>query len=287
MSGIPDARLGLVGQLLPAIADRHAKLFQPPQQRCRVLQIDVVIRRRTGHGIVEVTDVRVIAGDHRVQLAKIELQQCAVPPQMMDQVVAELPMHGLRRQPVAPFRGAAIRVEDVRLHMVGEVVVRIVLHRGIHRGLRAGGVADFLMGERPERCGSIMTRQVGAPGPARGDRPAPGSSQSGHGESRWYRKSAKPAGRSDGRPVSRARPRMPGPALQPPTPPTQRHEPLTPRSRSARPSAADRAAAIRARYAGFDAEQQQIALQAMRHQEMRIALQRLPDQAIVSAWYFR
>ena len=167
MPNLADAGLGLVGQFVPAVADVEAQLFQPPQQRGGVLQIDVVVGRRLGHRVVEVADVLVVARHHRVHFAEVEAQQGAVPPQVMDQVVAQRPVDHLCAKPVAALARAAVGVHDVRLHMVREVVGRVALQRRIHRRLGAFGVADLLMGERPDGLRTIVAGQIG--GPARRD----------------------------------------------------------------------------------------------------------------------
>ncbi|HEX5325742.1 MAG TPA: hypothetical protein VFW75_03650 [Acetobacteraceae bacterium] len=164
MGRIADAGLSLFGQFLPAVADRHAEQFQPPQQRCGVLQVHIVVRRRPRHRLIQIADVGIVTGQCGVKFAEVQLHQCAVPPQMVDQIVAKVPMRHLAGQPVAAFLHAAISVEHMRLDVVGEVVGAIGCQCCVECRFGGGGVADFLVGEGPDGLKAVMSGNVGAPG---------------------------------------------------------------------------------------------------------------------------
>ena len=86
-----------------------------------------------------------------------------MPPQVMDQVVAQRPVDHLTREPLVALARAAVGVQNVRLDVMGEVVGRVVFQSRIDHRLRALGVADFLVGERPDGLGAVIARQVGRP----------------------------------------------------------------------------------------------------------------------------
>jgi hypothetical protein len=109
-----------------------------------------MVRRGPRHRLVEIADLLVIAAKHRVPRAQVQLHQRAMPPQMMDQVVATRPVRDLPGQPVASLPRAAFGLHHMSLHMMGEVVGAIDGERTFNSGFGDGSLARLLMGERPD-----------------------------------------------------------------------------------------------------------------------------------------
>ncbi len=122
-----------------------------------------MVRRRLGHRLVEIADLAVVAFQHRIELAELQLHQGAVPPQVMDQLVAERPVAGLARQPIAPLARPAFHLQHMRLDVMREIVGAVLCDRLVDGALGARGVPGLLMGKGPDRPEQVVARQFGGP----------------------------------------------------------------------------------------------------------------------------
>ena len=89
---VADARLGLVGQFLPARTDVHTQPLQAKQHGRGVLHVDVHVGRGHGQGCSQVAKARVVQIQRRRRITVLQLEQRTVPPQMVLQVVAAFPV---------------------------------------------------------------------------------------------------------------------------------------------------------------------------------------------------
>ena len=154
----------------------------------RVLQVVVMVRRRLGSSALEVADILVIACQDRVALAQVQLHQRAMPPQMMHEVVAEMPVAAPAPRASRGLRAGRQSISSTcALTWCAKKFVGVLRQRGVHRGFGAGVVAGFLMRESPYRAEAVIARQVRRPAPAPGGPPAPARPGSGRGETRWCR----------------------------------------------------------------------------------------------------
>ena len=91
---VADARLGLVGQFFPALADIDAQALQAKQHGSRVLHVDVNIGRGHRQRPGQVAKACVVEIQRSGRVAVLKLAQRAVPPQMVLQVMCPRPVGG-------------------------------------------------------------------------------------------------------------------------------------------------------------------------------------------------
>ena len=144
---IADAGLRLVGDLGPALADIDAETFQTKQHRGGVLHVDVEVGLRLRQRRPQVAETFVIEIEHGVELAPLQMKQRAVPPQMMQQVVAALPVALQFVEPRDAFCVAPFHLHDVGDRMRTPDVAGIDRDRGTARRLGDRIVAALLGGK--------------------------------------------------------------------------------------------------------------------------------------------
>ena len=160
---IVDARLRLVGQFHPTLAGIDAQLVEAPEEGGGVSQVVELRRHRLGHRRIQVANVGVVTFKHRLAVTEIEQHQGLMPPQMVHEVIADRPVAGLRRQPVAALARPSFGAEDMRLDVMGEEVLRITLIRGVDRVFGGRGVAGLLVRESPDGLKTFIAGQTGCP----------------------------------------------------------------------------------------------------------------------------
>ena len=144
---VADPRLGLVGQFLPPVADIDAEALESKEDRCRVLHVDVDIRRGDGERRGEVAEARVVKLEHRGMVAVLQLEERAVPPEMMFEVVSALPVGRERREPLNAFAAAALRLQHMGDRVRGPEIARVDLDGPATVGLGREVIPGLLMGE--------------------------------------------------------------------------------------------------------------------------------------------
>lgn len=111
---VADA-LGRAGrQFLPAVADIHADLLQPPQQGGGVGDVERVVGRFRAHLAVVEVECRVIA-------AAVPVEEGPVPPQMIGEVVAFAEIAFQAGDPGDALVGAALHFQHVGHGMVAQM----------------------------------------------------------------------------------------------------------------------------------------------------------------------
>ena len=160
---IADARLGLVGDLVPARADIDAEPFEAEQHRGGVLHVDIEVGLRLRQRAGEIAEALVVELEHRVEFPALEMEQRAVPPQMMQQVVAALPVPLQFVEPRDAFGVAALHLHDVRDRMRAPDVARIDRDGGSAGWLRGRVVAALLKREAMTGQDRAVARKIAAP----------------------------------------------------------------------------------------------------------------------------
>ncbi len=146
-AAIADPIFGLVGKLDPAIADGHLVPLQPKQHRGGILNVDMEVGLRLRQWRLQVAKTAIVEVENRVELAPLQMEQRAVPPQMMQEVIAAGPMPLQLAEP-----GNAVVVSILHLHDMGNRV-RGPQIGGIELDRRAAGrlgnhvVTAFLVGK--------------------------------------------------------------------------------------------------------------------------------------------
>ena len=137
--------------------------FEPEQHRGGVLHVDVEVGLRLRQRAGEIAEAPVVEIEHRVELAPLQMKQRAVPPQMMQQVVAAVPVPLQLVEPRDAFGVAALHLHDVRDRVRAPDVARIDRDRGAARRLGARIVAALFQRETMAREDRAVARQVARP----------------------------------------------------------------------------------------------------------------------------
>ena len=145
---VADPRFGLVGELLPAVADIDAEALQAKEHGRRVLHIDVDVRRRDGERRGEIAEAGVVELEHRGMIAVLQLEQRAVPPEMVLQVVSALPVGRERGEPLNAFAAAPLRLQHVGDGVRRPEIAGVELDGMASVGLCREIVPGFLVRER-------------------------------------------------------------------------------------------------------------------------------------------
>ncbi len=161
---VADSRLGLVGQFLPAVADIDAQALETEQHGRRILHVDVDIRRSDRERRREVAEAGVVEFEHGGIVAILEREQRAVPPQMMLQVVAALPVGRECGEPLDAFAAAALRFQHVGDGVRGPQIAGVELDRAAPGGLGSERVPGLLLGEAAAAEYRWKARDVLRPG---------------------------------------------------------------------------------------------------------------------------
>src|SRR5262249_23183309 len=82
-AAIADPLFGLVGKLDPAIADGHTVALKPKEHRCGILNIDMEVGLQLRQGRLEVAKTAIVEVENLLELAPLQMEQRAMPPQMM------------------------------------------------------------------------------------------------------------------------------------------------------------------------------------------------------------
>src|SRR5262249_20543836 len=144
---VADPRLGLVGQLLPAVADIDAEALEAEEHGSRVLHVDVNIGRGESQRRGEVAKPLVVELEHGSVVAVLEGEHGAVPPEMVLQVVAAFPVGSERRKPLDAFAAAALHLHHVSDGVRGPEIARVDLDRAAAGWLGAEIIPGFLQRE--------------------------------------------------------------------------------------------------------------------------------------------
>ncbi len=148
---VADARLGLVGELFPARADRHAAQLEAHEHRRGVLHVDVEVGHRRGERRGEVAEAPVVEVEHRVELSPGEVEHRAVPPQVVQEKALAAPVLLEAGEPGDALGRPALHLEHVRHGVRAPDLGRIELHRAAPETLRRALLARFFEGEREAR----------------------------------------------------------------------------------------------------------------------------------------
>jgi len=85
---ITDSLFGLVGNLDPAIAHVDALSLKAKQHRCGVLHIDVEIGHHLSERRSKVAESLIVKAKNHLKFAPLKMEHRAMPPNVMDQIVA-------------------------------------------------------------------------------------------------------------------------------------------------------------------------------------------------------
>src|SRR5262249_25681216 len=99
----------------PTVADIDAEALEAEKGGRRVLHVDVDVRRGDRERRGEVAEASIVEFEHAGIVAVLELEQGAVPPEMVLQVVAAFPVRRERGEPLDAFAAAALH-----LHHMGD-----------------------------------------------------------------------------------------------------------------------------------------------------------------------
>ena len=146
-NAVADPRLGLVGQFLPAVADIDAEALEAEEHGRRVLHVDVDIRRGDRERRGEVAEAGIVEFERAGIVAVLELEQGAVPPEMVLQVVAALPVGRERGQPLDAFAAAALHLHHVGDGVRGPEIAGVELDGAAPEWLGGEIVPGLLVGE--------------------------------------------------------------------------------------------------------------------------------------------
>ncbi len=162
---VADARLRPVGQLGPAVAGVDALPLQPEQHGDRVLDVgrEIGLRLRQRRG--EVAEAPVVEVEHLVELAALVVVEPAMPPQMVQKVVAAFPVGLERLQPGDALLMPALHLQHVGDGVRGPQVVGRQRHGLAPRLLSHRVVAELLVGEAMAAEHAGEGRQLTAPVP--------------------------------------------------------------------------------------------------------------------------
>ncbi len=161
---IADPCLGLVRQFLPTIADIDTEALEAEEHGRCVLHVDVDIRRGDCERRGEVAEARVVEFEHVGVAALLELEQGDVPPEMVLQVVAALPVGRERGEPLDAFAAAALTLHHVGDGVRGPEIAGVELDRAATGRLGAEIVAGLLVGEAAAGEDRYVARDVLRPG---------------------------------------------------------------------------------------------------------------------------
>src|SRR5215471_4724729 len=124
---IADSCLRLVGQFLPAVVDFDAKALEAEKRGRSVLYVDVDVRRGDRERCGEVAETSVVELEHAGIVAVLELEQSQVPPEMVLQVVAALPVRRERGEPLDAFAAAALHLQHMGHRVRGPEIAGVEL----------------------------------------------------------------------------------------------------------------------------------------------------------------
>ena len=110
-SAIADPLFGLVGKLDPAIADAYVMALQPEEHRRGILDVDMEVGLQLRQLRIQVAKTAIVEVENHVELAPLQMEQRAMPPQMMQQVVGAGPVWLELAEP-----GNALVVPILHLH---------------------------------------------------------------------------------------------------------------------------------------------------------------------------
>ena len=160
---IADALLGLLRDLDPAIPHIDPVTLEAKQHRGRILHIDVEIRQFLRERRSEIAEAPVVEVENRVELALLHMEHGAMPPQVMDQIVAARKVSLVLVEQSDAFALTALHLHDVSDGMDTPEVCGVDL-QGLPSGaLRDGVVAAFLIGERSTGEDCAIAGQVPIP----------------------------------------------------------------------------------------------------------------------------
>src|SRR5262245_21472075 len=142
---IADSIYGLVRDLDPAISNGNALPFQAEEHRRCILNVDVEIRLRLGQRRGEVTEASVVEIKYRIKLASLHMEQGAMPPEMMHDIVGTRPMALQPLEEGDPFAVSALHLQDMGDRMGSPEVRRVDFHGGSAGLLRRGIVTALLV----------------------------------------------------------------------------------------------------------------------------------------------
>ena len=110
---IADPLFGLVGNLDPAIAHVDALTLKAKQHRRRILHIDIEIGQRLSERRSEVAEPPVVEVENRVEFALLQMEHRAMPPKVMDHIVAAGKVLLVLFKQIDAFALTALHLHDV------------------------------------------------------------------------------------------------------------------------------------------------------------------------------
>src|SRR6185369_15078180 len=131
----------------PAVAYIDAEQFEPEQHRSCILHVDIEVGLHLSQRRSEIAEALVIKREHSIELAALQMKQRAVPPQMMQEIVAAVPVPLQFVEPRDAFGVPALHLHDVGNRVRTPDVAGIDLDRATAGRLGNGVVAALLMRE--------------------------------------------------------------------------------------------------------------------------------------------
>src|SRR5262249_4626305 len=144
---VADPRISLVSQFLPTVADIDAEALEAEKGGRRVLHVDVDVRRGDRERRGEVAEASIVEFEHAGIVAVLELEQGAVPPEMVLQVVAACPVRRERGEPLDAFAAATLHLHHMGDGVRGPEIAGVELDGAATGWLGGEIVSGLLVGE--------------------------------------------------------------------------------------------------------------------------------------------
>ena len=160
---IADPLFGLVGNLDPAMAHVDALTLKAKQHRCRILNINIEIRQRLIERRSEVAEPSIVEVKNRVEFAPLQVEQRAMPPKVMDQIVAAGKVSLVFFKQINPFALTGLHLHYVSHRVYTPEVGRVDLQGGPSRRLSRSIVTALFVGEAATRQDRAKARHVSTP----------------------------------------------------------------------------------------------------------------------------
>src|SRR5450631_3586185 len=144
---IADPLFGLVGNLDPAIAHVDALSLKAKQHRYRILHIDIKIGQRLSERRIEVAEPPIIEVKNRLEFALLQMEHRAMPPNVMDQIVAPSKVSLVLFKQIDAFGLTTLHFHNVSNGVYTPEVSWVDLQGGPSRRLGRSIIAALFVGE--------------------------------------------------------------------------------------------------------------------------------------------
>ena len=137
--------------------------LEAKQHRGRILDVDIKVGQRLIEGRNEVAEPPVVKVKNRVEFALLKVEHRAMPPKVMDHIVAAGKVSFVLFKQVDPFTPTALHLHDMRDGVDTPKVGRVDLQGAPPRPLSGGIVTTFFIGKAAARQDGAIARHVLTP----------------------------------------------------------------------------------------------------------------------------